>query len=155
MPVTIGTNAYLGQSEADAYFASRLHSTGWTAATADDRGLALIAGTAAVDRLGFSGMIAGYDQRLAWPRIRMRDREGRVIAADAVPDAVKAATCEYALHLLTTPEAAKPAPAVSEKRVGDLQISYRATSPDTVPVMVRKLLSPFLSGTPHSVGVIL
>ena len=154
MPLITATNAYLDRDEADAYFSHHLHSSGWNAASSEDRDSSLIAASAAVDRLGFTGMVASYEQRLAWPRIRMRDREGRSISSDAVPQAVKEATCEFALHLLTTPEATKPAPSISQKRVGDLQISYRATSSDPIPLMVRQLLAPFLSGTPHSVELI-
>ncbi|MHC2021487.1 DnaT-like ssDNA-binding protein [Methylobacterium sp. CM6247] len=155
MPLIIGTNAYVALDEADAYFSECLNSSGWEAASSQHRVNALLAATASLDRLGFNGMIASREQRLAWPRIRVRDREGRIPSPDAVPDAVKAATCEFALHLLTKPSATEPAPAVSQKRVGDLQISYRAASPDPVPFAVRQHLAPFLSDSAHSLEVVL
>lgn len=156
MPLIVATNAYVTRDEADAYayFLTQLHSSGWIAANNDDRERALIAATAAVDRLGFNGMIASHEQRLAWPRIRMRDREGRTIASDIVPEAVKAATCEYALHLLTNPKATEHTPAIAQKRVGDLELRYRATSPDPVPLPVRQLLAPFLRVTAHSAEMV-
>lgn len=154
MPLTFEQNAYIERHAADTYFSDRLRSSGWHAASEQDRERALIAATAAVDRLGFTGSIARYDQPLAWPRLRMRDREGRSIPSNVVPDAVRAATCEYALHLLTAPET-KPSPAVSRKRVGDLEVQYRAATRDPVPEPVRQLLSPFLAGSPHSVEIVL
>ena len=154
MPLAVGTNAYVDREMADAYFADKLRSSGWQAASEDDRERALIAATAAVDRLGFNGSISRYDQPLAWPRLRMRDREDRSIASNVVPVAVTAATCEYALHLLAAPEA-KPSSAITRKRVGDLEIQYRASTPDPIPPAVRELLAPFLSGSPHSARVIL
>ncbi|MFG5121798.1 DnaT-like ssDNA-binding protein [Methylorubrum sp. POS3] len=153
MPLTIGANAYISASDADAYLSFKLHSNGWKAASEQDRERALIEATAALDRLGFSGSIARYDQPLGWPRLRMRDREGRSIPSNIVPQTVRDATCELALHLLTAPEP-KPSPTISRKRVGDLELQYRATVPDPVPPIVRQLLSPFLAGSPHSVELV-
>lgn len=150
MPLMIGANAYVSVADADAYLSFKLHAHGWQAATTERRTMALVAATAALDRLGFSGSIARYDQPLAWPRIRMRDREGRSIPSNVVPQAVQDATCELALHLLSEPET-KPAPAISRKRVGDLEIQYRAAVSDAVPPIVRQLLDPFLSGSAHCV----
>lgn len=150
MALTIGTNAYVSTADADAYLSFKLSSSGWQAATPERREKALVAATAALDRLGFSGSIARYDQPLAWPRLRMRDREGRSIPSNVVPQAVRDATCELASHLLSEPET-KPASAIARKRVGNLEIQYRATLPDAVPPIVRQLLGPFLAGSPHSV----
>lgn len=153
MSLAIGTNAYISLPDADEILSFKLHSSGWKSASEQDREGALIEATAAIDRLGFNGSIARYDQPLAWPRLRMRDREGRSIAPNVIPQAVRTATCEMALHLLTAPEP-KPSPAISRKRVGDLEIQYRAAVADTVPLSVRQLLAPFLAGSPYSVELI-
>ncbi|MGW5841110.1 DnaT-like ssDNA-binding protein [Methylorubrum extorquens] len=153
MPLTIGTNTYVSLADADDILSFKLHSGGWKSTSEQDRERALIEATAAIDRLGFNGSIARYDQPLGWPRLRMRDREGRSIDPNVVPQVVRTATCEMALHLLTAPEL-KPSPAVSRKRVGDLEIQYRATLPDPVPLSVRQLLAPFLAGSPYSVELI-
>lgn len=162
MPLIVGENTYVSLKEADAYLSRKQLSGGWIRDLDYALDLPeliafqeeiLIEATAALDRLGFNGSIARYDQPLAWPRMRMRDREGRSIPSNVVPQAVRDATCELALHLLSKPEA-KPASAVARKRVGDLEIQYRATLPDPVLPIVRQLLAPFLAGSPYSVELI-
>ena len=163
MPLNIGENSYIDQTGADAYFADKL-PRGWVSAAdliEDENGslaltkrvsAALIAATAAVDQLGFVGTITRRDQALAWPRMGIRDREGRPVPSDAVPDAVRAAACEFALHLLETP--GTPTPALVRQRIGESEAEFRATVPDLVPPRVRELLGPWFRHSLHSAEIV-
>lgn len=150
--LSVGTNAYLDAVAADLYFADRLHVTSWTKASADERDRALMTATAALDRLDFAGMIATTEQRLAWPRDRVRDREGRALPTDRVPVLIEQAVAEWALHLLATPPSTGPA--IRSKMVGDLRVDYAASTPDAVPPSVRALLAPVLRSGAHDVDLI-
>jgi hypothetical protein len=150
--VTVGVNSYVTLEELETYLNDRLHFDVRLQATNDDYCKALKAGTAALDRLGFTGMVTSYEQRLAWPRCRVRDREGRLLDSNIVPDVVKHAAIEFALHLLhRLPPSAAP---ISRKKVADLEIEYRATVTDPVPPIVRDMLAPFLTGTGHSAELV-
>lgn len=148
MSLIVGINSYIGLETANGYFNGRLNSAAWTKASEPDRERALLAATVVVDRLSFTGAIVTTDQPLAWPRRDVRDREGRPVSVAIVPEAVTYATCEWAIHFLAN---STPPAAVRSKRVGDLQIDYRATAADTVPPAVRAFLAPFLTGASHSV----
>lgn len=140
-PVSVGTNAYLSVADAAVYFGNRLHADAWLKATNADRAKAIISATAAVDRLSFVGTISRPDQRLAWPRANVRDQEGRPVPSDTIPDAVRRATCEWALALLSPAKTSAP---VILHQVGDLKFEFAASIPDSVPPTVRAILAPFL-----------
>lgn len=152
MPLITGQNAYLDTVAADLHFADRLHVAAWTKASAEDRDRALMMATAALDRLDFRGYVAAIDQRLAWPRDRVCDREGRALPTDRVPVLIEQACAEWALHLLATPPSTGPA--IRSKTVGDLRVDYAASTLDAVPSSVRALLAPVLRSGGHDVDLI-
>lgn len=154
MTLIVGTNAYISRADADAYFAGRLHSTAWTGTSEANRDAALRMATKAIDRLAFGGRRALDTQALAWPRVWVRDGEGRILPAGEVPGAVREACCEWALHMLQHDPAARPAD-IARRKVGDLEVEYRPGARDRLPPTVRELLAPFLRGDAHSAPMVL
>ena len=64
----------------------------------------------------------------------------------ATSEPIKAAACEWAIDILRNPESLHSATAfISEKRVGDLAVKYRAGGQDFVPLMVRVYLAHWIA----------
>ncbi len=108
MSVVVGTDSYATIDEATAYFAARLNSSAWTAASDANKETALKQATRMLDSfVDWIGVRTEPTQALAWPRCAASDavellvRDGAAIASDEIPEAVKQATCEQALHLLS------------------------------------------------------
>lgn len=103
--------SYVTTEEAVAYFGERLGADAWDGASEIDRTKALATATRVIDRQIFKGRKADPDQVLSFPRAY----EGPVPVAmgtayvqanfwwveEVVPQAVKDATCEQALFLLS------------------------------------------------------
>ncbi len=68
MSLTVGTNAYLDLTDAGAYFADRLHSEAWHAATPEQRAQAIVTATRAIDRVPMRGRKKQTGQTLEFPR---------------------------------------------------------------------------------------
>ena len=106
------SNSYVTLTEAEAYFAARLNSATWTAASAGDKEAALLSACRHIDacRIRVHRRPYGYptalaidlleqlnnDQALKFPRQRDRDAAGTYI----IPQPAKDAQCEEALALL-------------------------------------------------------
>ncbi len=119
MTITVGTNSYISEDDADAYFAARLYADKWTASTTQD--VALLHAASLLDsHIAWAGRPAADDQAMAWPRL---DVPG--VAADAIPAAVSKAQCELALYLLGTD------PTVTPKTAG-----YKSLTVDTLKLEV-------------------
>jgi len=102
--VTKGTNSYVSEAEATAYFADRLHADAWTAATEGNRQKALIMACKLLDgHIVWAGYKTDDAQPLQWPRIGVTG-----IAMDVVPASVIMAQMELALILLKTDVTALP-----------------------------------------------
>jgi hypothetical protein len=101
MSLVVGTNSYIDVTNADLYFAERLHSVNWTGAETADKEKALIQATGMIDDLfDWPGTVTDEDQSLGWPRTGVYDCEGREVDPDTIPDAIEKATCEQAIYLL-------------------------------------------------------
>ena len=116
-------NAYASVADGDAYHAGHLYATAWTAATADQKAVALVMASRLIDaEYQFGGVKTTDSQALLWPRYRCvdpdRDPEIRVgrlmiwenwVPENLVPKNVVAATCELARELLNADRTAAPA----------------------------------------------
>lgn len=114
MALTVGVDSYVDLTGAAAYFAGRLYTDAWDAASDGVREKALRQATREVDRQPFIGRKAAADQVLEFPRCYIADPRapgystertfviltGEYCEAD-VPQAVKDAVCEQALALLS------------------------------------------------------
>lgn len=113
--LTVGTNTYISSADADTYFSTRLYSTAWTGATADNKAMALIEATKKIDRQILKGIKAVSTQTLEFPRAFYVDEgfsrnigltidnvhgEGWYVETE-VQQAIKDACCEEAIAILS------------------------------------------------------
>lgn len=116
------SNSYATVAEAQAYFDTRLPLSGWD--DADSQDVLLMMATRVLDaylqpykelvpaqkgspayyrvRAQWTGAPATATQRLAWPRINMKDMNGNDIPSDVIPDDLKDTVAELAGQLGTT-----------------------------------------------------
>lgn len=145
MPLIVGVNSYISAADADNYFSDRLYTAAWDDATAAQRDSALIMAARAIDAQNFRGAITSDTQAMGWPRQGMTDFEGREVASDTVPDAIKWAQCECALGLLAEDPADARDPAIKRMRASSVEVEYRSgTSATALRGAPLALLKPFL-----------
>ena len=142
-------NSYVTPAWASAYFANKLEGERWPGFPEEDRARALITATARLEAEAPFWDVP-YDtwtpQALYFPRRCDRDSTGSL----AVPDRVKMACAELALHLLQQRSApdlvdrlALQAQGVEAVQVGEVQERFRGEGTD-LPLRVQRLLSPFV-----------
>src|SRR5208282_989895 len=67
-------NAYADVADGDAYHAGHLYATAWTAATADQKAVALVMASRLIDlQYQFNGLRSVDSQALQWPRVNCLD----------------------------------------------------------------------------------
>ena len=104
-------NAYANVADGDAYHAGHLYASAWTAATADNKAVALVMASRLIDaEYQFGGTRSVATQSLQWPREDCPDPDaGDMVAETMVPKAVVEAACELARELLIADRTAAPA----------------------------------------------
>jgi hypothetical protein len=139
-------NSYITVADADTYHDAHSYATTWTAATTAQKTVSLIWATRLLDsHFEWVGTIAGDTQALRWPRAATYDRDSRLLANDAIPEAIEFATAELARHLLSADRTAPQGVGRAEKRmkVGGLEAEYfnaTSTKADAVPDAVYDLI---------------
>lgn len=145
--VVSGANCFVDLTAADSYFALRANAT-WAAATTAAKEAAIIRGADFLcQAYRFKGARYQQAQALCWPRIGASDADGRAIAFNAIPQALKEANCEAALRSLAGDLAPDENKEVVRKSIaGAVDTTFRAGSPSkTFPVLDR-LLSGLVQG---------
>jgi len=100
-PGATDANTYATYAEAEAYIESRLHIDNWTDSNDDNREAAIMWATALLDRLcNWDGRKAVDTQALRWPRSFIYDPDGNPVSGTTIPQFLKDATAEFALHLI-------------------------------------------------------
>lgn len=116
-------NAYANVADGDAYHAGHLYASAWTAASADQKTVALVMASRLIDaEYQFGGVQTSDGQALAWPRYRCPDPDrdatlgvGLLLTSEnwvpenLVPKPVMQAACELARELLLADRTAAPA----------------------------------------------
>ena len=148
--IAIGQNAYVALADADKIAATRLFSEPWTNSTARTRERSIITATAVLDRMGWQGRKLAPTQPLAWPRVAERAPQGYPLTAD-VPEAIKTASVELAIHLLATGNLGG-GPAIMQRMLGDSMEMYYPTVADELPKHVRRLVEPYLRASSAQVA---
>ena len=105
MALVLNTNSYVTIADADTYFETRIDSANWIVTSEEIKEQALVTATSLVDDHAWIGSAVSSTQALAWPRssaIYFDDRLGLqiTVADDEVPERVKVAVYEQALHLI-------------------------------------------------------
>ena len=165
MATTLNTDIYGSTTEADTYFANRLHETAWTAATGGNRSKAMIAARAIIDSLNYKGIkhsvytLCGSSDTsgLAQDDIRAAEASQKLEFPrgddTTVPEAIRIAEYEIAYALLDgkDPELELENLAISAMGYGAVKTNYeRSQLPiehiiNMVPSSVAwRLLRPFL-----------
>ena len=116
-------NAYANVADGDAYHAGHLYASAWTAASADQKAVALAMASRLIDdEYQFGGVKSVDSQALQWPRYRCPDPDrdatlgvGLLLTSEnwvpenLVPKPVVQAACELARELLIADRTAAPA----------------------------------------------
>ena len=105
MALVLNTNSYVEVLDADDYFETRIDAANWTAASETIKEQALVTATTIIDERPWIGSAVSPSQALAWPRknaLYYDTRMGQDIkfAENEVPERVKTAIYEQALHLI-------------------------------------------------------
>ena len=97
------SNSYLTVIEAETYFDTRLSASDWSDAAAQDKIIALIMATRVMDKMwDWVSIRTDTTQVLDWPRIGVLSENKReTILNNVIPTAIKNATAEFAMQLLT------------------------------------------------------
>ena len=149
----VNANSYSTMTEAEDYMENRLHKSDWTDATDNDREAALLWATALLDRLcNWDGAKASDTQALRWPRTFIYDPDGKTVNGATIPQFLKDATAEFALHLIgsdMTETISRDLEGFKQIEVGSLNLvldteggAYKkAIMPDSVWIIVRSYCS--------------
>ena len=141
----VDANSYASVADGDAYHAGHLYASAWTAATADQKAVALVMATRLMDaEYQFGGVKAKAGQALQWPRrqCRIPDQEDE-LPDDAVPKAVVDAACELARELLIADRTAAP-PGEGQKYYNNAGVQTGYDKTDTRPI-IPKLVQAMLA----------
>lgn len=142
-------NSYATVAEADAYHERRRYADTWNESEAPARIQALVWATQLLDeRFTWTGAISSQTQALSWPRVSAYDRNGRLLATDAIPQILKDATAELARLLLDsdrTADAESDSGAITALEMGPMKVTYASgvvSSVDVIPSTVVAMLAP-------------
>ncbi len=94
--VVANANSYVSVSGVDVYATDYGYSD-WTSATDTVKTQSLLRGMRYIEGLNFKGTRANDDQKLAFPRYDLYDRDGYLIDDDVIPDRLIDAVCEAAI----------------------------------------------------------
>lgn len=145
MSLTKGTNSYATVEEADVYFADRLGTTAWTAASPFKKAQALITASTMLETLNWLGEAESADQPMSFPRVGeyFDPKVGSVVEMEGIPGRVSVASMDLALHILTDESVLASGGNVRNLTVGSISLEFVQKAPK-MPQHVRVTLSPLL-----------
>jgi hypothetical protein len=154
MALEVNFNSYVDVEEAEVYFETRLDVPAWHEADDEDRESALVTATQLIDELAFRGTMTSLSQSLAWPRSNVSyfsRKAGQVVdvPSNVVPEQVKVAVFEQALHLLTNQDLLNANDQTFERiKVGPIEIADNTSNysrPSLVSPRTRTILRDLLA----------
>lgn len=144
--LTVGTNTYVTEAQADAYFDTRLNSSVWTSASSADKIKALIMSARKMQGMNWLGTKYLSTQTLEHPRANTGIS---TVTDSVVHDDIKDGQCEIALVYLTqdVTKSKVNTDFPVRKKVGDLEVEYaeQSHSNELYFRYSYELLSKFLS----------
>jgi hypothetical protein len=159
MALALNTNSYAEVADASTYFETRIDAASWDTAATATREDALVTATQLIDNNPWIGSAVSSSQALAWPRknvIYFDDRMGQsiTIANNVIPNVVKVAVYEQALHLLNNEDLlAQTVQTFESISVGNISLSDTnndvtriSISPNIVMKPLRPLIRKGVSG---------
>ncbi len=158
----VGSNSYIGVTDADQYFANRLYSDAWVNASADQKAQSLIMASKRIDRLNYRGKKADPNQTMKFPRAIFANNPG-TYAIDPkavqtypgwvyeidVAQCVKEAVCEEALMLLkgSSQRVELQAQGVHSFQIGNLSETFTGEVVKLLSPDARELLRKYMAGS--------
>ena len=101
-PSGTSSDSYASVLDADAYHATHLYATDWTAASEANKEIALKMATRILDeKIDWAGTKSTSTQALSWGRIDVTD-DGYAVESTIVPQAIINATSEFARNLISS-----------------------------------------------------
>ena len=138
-------NSYVSLEYARSYFVGRrLHSSAWTAATTENKLIALKQASFALDNeFIWKGTPLTETQALGWPRTGALDRYKVERGTASVPREVKDATCELAMYLLAEDRlVGASGVGLKRLRVDVIELEFdKSQAPETFPAFVARMLN--------------
>jgi hypothetical protein len=149
--IVAGADTYVSLEAVETYFAAHGAPTDWTGTDAVKEGALRVARQWIDSAYTWKGGIVDETQALDWPRQGVYDDEGRAIAEDSIPQALKDAQCEAAVeHLrssLTVPVARGGM--VKRTKVGPLEKEFMDGAPGArLRTFLTSLLAPLIVSGP-------
>ena len=154
MALVVGTNSYVSLADAEAYALDRIDTDSWDTATPVDQARALVTATRLIDMKQYVGQMAVASQALAWPRVNatfMDPRFGGIVTipTTVIPERVKRAVIEQALHILSNENLLEFTAVDFERiKVGPIEIEASAENHVSAPKespLVADLVRPLLA----------
>lgn len=124
----VDSDSYLSVADADTIANDiLLDASEWTSLSTSEKELYLKRATLLVDlKNNWVSEIKDTDQALAWPRVSFKDKAGRTIEDNIVPQLVKEATLFLAHNESQNGSSFEPSPAVKSESYGDTSVDYAA-----------------------------
>lgn len=121
------SQSYASVADADAYFALWGEPAEWTAATDDEKEIALRNATRWIDlQVRWYSTRLEEDQALLWPRVPFYDAYG--VLVEGIPELLKQATAEAAALHLTSSLTTTSTSAIKSESYGDTSVTYAGQS---------------------------
>jgi len=141
-------DSYCSEAEADAYYGSDAHlwSSVWTAATTPQKEAALKTATRLLDDLvDWKGAKLASTQALRWPREGVYDRDGNLLATDAIPTFLIRATAEFSRFLLSSDRTAESDTlGISALKVGPVALDFdKRDRQQIIPDIIKKMVEKY------------
>lgn len=145
-------NSYASVAEADAYHESQLYGTAWADVEGgdDQKAQALITATRLLDdNVRWAGWPTSYQQPLGWPRSGVLNRNGNLLVNGVIPQALKNATAEFALALITagavTNSGSENPAGLKKLKAGPIELEFdpnlTSMTQDTVPTNIWPMIA--------------
>jgi len=159
MSITVGTNVFISEADADTYF-SLIGVTEWAALDSAAKEIALRLGTSWIERVYWNKLQIGSTksvstQALLFPRDNLLDWEG--FAIEDIPDGVAHANAELALSS-TTEDLDPDIPIgglLKRKKIGPIEKEWFAGSiPNKIYQKVTSLMEPYLESTTTGIATL-
>jgi len=120
-------NSYVTLNEANEYFADRYGAEVWVSLDNNAKDDLLVTATRTLDQEVWTGVAVSTSQSLSWPRsgTYYEPKQGYVIELpeDSIPQRIKEATFELALHYINSPEALTSSSTVDSLKVGSIELT--------------------------------
>ena len=148
----VDANSYCTLAESDAYHESRLHTDSWDDADDDTKNRALASATRLLDsHITWDGYPASEAQALQWPRTALYDSFDNLIDEATIPQVLKNATAEFALHLIDDDLVANvSSEGIEGVGLGPIKVDFSATGQkrNVIPDIVLEMLDLWIYDTP-------